>query len=202
MTVFLTPDQRPFFAGTYFPPDGPLRPARVPRPPHPDRRAVARQPRRARARRRRARRRTCAETSEPAAGRQRSARTSCRRLAAQLAATSTPDWGGFGRAPKFPPSDAAPAAPAASTAGPATRHALAMVTQDARRHGPGRHVRPDRRRLRPLLHRRALAGPPLREDALRQRAPRARLPGGLSGHRRSVLRAGSPARSSTTSCAR
>ena len=36
MTVFLTPDQEPFFAGTYFPPDRPLRPARLP---HPARRA-------------------------------------------------------------------------------------------------------------------------------------------------------------------
>ena len=29
MTVFLTPDGRPFFAGTYFPPDGPARHARA-----------------------------------------------------------------------------------------------------------------------------------------------------------------------------
>ena len=41
----------------------------------------------------------------------------------------------------------------------------------ARRDGRGRHPRPARRRLRALLHRRDVAGPPLREDALRQRAP-------------------------------
>ncbi len=37
----------------------------------------------------------------------------------------------------------------------------------ARRHGRRRHLRPPRRRVRPLLHRRPLAGAPLREDALR-----------------------------------
>ena len=43
---------------------------------------------------------------------------------------------------------------------------------DTRRDGRGRHVRPGRRRLRPLLHRRLLARAALREDALRQRAAR------------------------------
>ena len=32
--------------------------------------------------------------------------------------------------------------------------------------GPGRHLRPDRRRIRALLHRRLLAGPSFRENAL------------------------------------
>ncbi len=74
--------------------------------------------------------------------------------------------------------------------------------QDPGRHGPGRDVRPDRRRLRPLLHGRALAGPPLREDAVRQRPAREGLPGGLPGHGGRRSTPGSPARSSTTSCAR
>ena len=50
------------------------------------------------------------------------------------------------------------------------------VETDARRDGARRDLRPDRRRLRPLLGRRRLARPPLREDALRQRAARPRLP--------------------------
>ena len=57
----------------------------------------------------------------------------------------------------------------------------------ARRDGRGRHPRPGRRRLRPLLGRRRLARAPLREDALRQRAPRARLPARLPGARPRAL---------------
>ena len=51
-----------------------------------------------------------------------------------------------------------------------------MATGVARRHGGRRHLRPGRRRLPPLLGRRALAGAALREDALRPGAARARLP--------------------------
>ena len=58
---------------------------------------------------------------------------------------------------------------------------------DARRDDGRRHLRPDRRRLRPLLGRRRLAGPPLREDALRQRAAGARLPARLAGARPRAL---------------
>ena len=47
---------------------------------------------------------------------------------------------------------------------------------DARRDGRGRDLRPRRRRVRPLLDRRALARPPLREDALRPGAARAGVP--------------------------
>ena len=54
---------------------------------------------------------------------------------------------------------------------------------DPRRDDGRRHLRPDRRRLRPLLRRRRLARPPLREDALRQRAARPRLPARLAGAR-------------------
>ena len=72
----------------------------------------------------------------------------------------------------------------------------------AARDGVGRDVRPDRRRLRPLLGRRALARPPLREDALRQRAARPRLPARLAGHRRAALPARCARRRSTGRCAR
>ena len=57
----------------------------------------------------------------------------------------------------------------------------------AARDGLGRDVRPGRRRLRPLLGGRPLARPPLREDALRQRAARARVPARLAGDRRAAL---------------
>ena len=57
----------------------------------------------------------------------------------------------------------------------------------ARRDDGGRHLRPARRRLRPLLGRRELARPPLREDALRQRAAGARLPARLAGLRPRAL---------------
>ena len=61
----------------------------------------------------------------------------------------------------------------APATGPATA-AIATQSCHAPQHLPGRHLRPSRRRLRPLLGRRRLAGPAFREDALRQRpAPRA-----------------------------
>ena len=52
---------------------------------------------------------------------------------------------------------------------------------DARPDGGRRHLRPGRRRLRALLGRRRMARPALREDALRQRAARPRLPARLAG---------------------
>ena len=61
---------------------------------------------------------------------------------------------------------------------------------DARQDDARRHLRPARRRLRPLLGRRRLARPPLREDALRQRAAGARLPARLAGDGRGALAAG------------
>ena len=51
--------------------------------------------------------------------------------------------------------------------------ALEMVRLTLTAHGPGRHVRPARRRLSPLLGGRAVAGAALREDALRQCPARA-----------------------------
>ena len=58
---------------------------------------------------------------------------------------------------------------------------------DAAGDGLGRPLRPARRRLCPLHGGRQLAHPPLREDALRQRAAGARLPARLAGHGRSAL---------------
>ena len=58
---------------------------------------------------------------------------------------------------------------------------------DAARDGARRDLRPGRRRLRALRGRRHLDGPALREDALRQRAARARLPAGPGRTQREPL---------------
>ena len=84
-------------------------------------------------------------------------------------------WGGFGRAPKFPPASALEFLLRAGELD------LVRGTLDgmARRW----HVRPRRRRLPPLLRRRAMARAALREDALRQRAPHPRVPARLARDR-------------------
>ena len=100
--------------------------------------------------------------------------------------------GGFGTAPKFPPSmvlefllrhAARTGAPNASRDG----------RPDAARDGPRRPVRPARRRVRPLLRRPRLGGAALREDALRQRAAARRLHPLVAADRRPAGRAGGPA---------
>ena len=57
----------------------------------------------------------------------------------------------------------------------------------ARRDGGRRDVRPRRRRLPPLLGRRAVARAALREDALRQRAPRSAVSARVAAHRRGAV---------------
>ena len=111
-----------------------------------------------------------------------------------------PLHGGFGRAPKFPhPMDLKVllAAPRSDRRRPGAARRPAYPRQD----GPGRHLRPPRRRLRPLFDRRPLAGPPLREDALRQRPADLGLPRSLPGDRATPSSAASPARRWTTSSA-
>ena len=102
MTVFLTPDQRPFFAGTYFPPDD-----RHGRPGFPailGRIAELWRDNRAALERVGGELVThLAQMSEPAPG-AIDVPAVRRRLTAQLATTFDAAWGGFGRAPKFPPS--------------------------------------------------------------------------------------------------
>ena len=84
--------------------------------------------------------------------------------------------GGWGGAPKFP---------AASVIEFLLRRGEhADGAPHAALDGLGRHQRPGRRRLRALHRRRHLDRPALREDALRQRAARARVPARLAGQRR------------------
>ena len=77
--------------------------------------------------------------------------------------------------------------PRAAPAAPRGERVAADGHDDARRHGRGRHVRPARRRLPPLLRRRRLARAALREDAVRQRAARLGVPPRVDRDRRRAV---------------
>ena len=103
LTMFLTPDGAPFFAGTYFPKHGALRPAGIPRDPAARRGGVSRagrrrSPSRTRSLARRARRRS----SRPAARRDAARRGAAARAGSARRNASIACDGGFGGAPKFP----------------------------------------------------------------------------------------------------
>ena len=167
MSVFLTPELKPFFGGTYFPPTDSRGMAGFPR--------VLSSVHQAWQERRDEIIESAAEMTEQLrafgtipkgsgaldvklldqAARDHHARTSTRSTAASASA------------PKFPhPMDLKVLlrhhARTGDSPGAARRPA------HARQDGPRRHLRPPGRRLRPLLDRRPLAGPPLRENALRQ----------------------------------
>ena len=99
--------------------------------------------------------------------------------------TSTPTRGGFGGAPKFPPSMVLEFLLRHGSA--SRRTAMAGRTLEAMARGG--HLRPARRRVRPLRRRPRLGGAALREDALRQRPAARRLRALGGGPRR---RAGAP----------
>ena len=101
MTVFLTPEQQPFFAGTYFPPED-----RHGRPGFP---AILRRIAELWRENRQALERVgeeltthLRESAEPNPGAV-DLDAALARLLGQLTGTFDPAWGGFGRAPKFPP---------------------------------------------------------------------------------------------------
>ena len=175
MTVFLTPDGEPFFCGTYFPRDHFLR--------------------------------VLAALDEAWRTREDEVRASGTHIATSLAdALRAPTpyavepgaldsavdllarqfdrvAGGFGGAPKFPPSmvlEFLLRHHARTGDASRSRHGLPHSRGD----GPQRHVRPARRRLRPLRRRRRLGRAALREDALRQRPPPSRLHDVVEGHSR------------------
>ena len=108
--------------------------------------------------------------------------------------------GGFGRAPKFPPHSVLTFLLRMHRRS-GSEEALAMALRTLQAHGRRRHPRPARRRLPPLCGRCDLARAALRADALRQRAARARVPGGLAGDGRRAVARGRPRASSTTCCA-
>ena len=104
MTVFLTPDQQPFFAGTYFPP--------VDRYGRPGFRTLLERIADLWKRDRAGLRAQASEVTQFLRENTRSApglsvgADEIRKAAAQLARDFDERWGGFGRAPKFPPSAA------------------------------------------------------------------------------------------------
>ena len=179
LNVFLTPEQVPFYAGTYFPPE--------PRMGMPSWRQVLEAVAHAWQEQAATRSARAARASPSACA---AARCCARRRTRWTDERSTRRWracarsydaanGGFGGAPKFPPASALELLLRRGE----TRDERAHAARD----GLGRDVRPGRRRLRALLGRPLLARPPLREDALRQRAARPRLPARVAGARRRAL---------------
>ena len=178
MTVFLTPDGEPFYGGTYYPPE--------PRHGMPAfrgraRRGLGRLPRAAR---RRGAPGASARRGAPAVGGAAAVvrpadGVAARRGGARAAVAVRRALGRLRRRAEVP-------ARVGARAPAAARRARARA-DDARRDGRRRDVRPRRRRLPPLLGRRALARAALREDAVRQRAAGPGLPARLGRHRRGAL---------------
>ena len=182
LNVFLTPEQVPFYAGTYFPPEERHGMPSWRNVLHGRGRRLGGEERTRSARAasawpsgwpapRRCSRRRSRWTRALARRRGRAAARDLRRAQRRLR-----------RRAEVPArlGDRVPAAPRRD------RDDLAHPPRD----GARRHVRPGGRRLRPLLGGRPLAGPPLREDALRQRAAGPRVPARLAGDRRAPVPAG------------
>ena len=171
LTMFLTPDGAPFFGGTYFPKRGPLRPARLPRPPA----AASPPPIASRATRSPSRTRRLAEalaSARAGAPARRRAAARARRGARSRALKRSfdPRARRLRRARPSFRTGRARASACAHAAATGDADALDDRARDARAHGRRRHPRPARRRLLPLQRRRRVDDPALREDALRQRA--------------------------------
>ena len=197
MSVFLTPDRRPFFGGTYFPPGGPPRHARRSGPcwrPSPTSGTTD-------GPRWRSRPTSWPRPSPPARCWRPTPTGTSRRSAGAPAATATgpiswpppsPSWpsgstrvGRVRPRPQVPPADLGGPRPVPTpgATGPGDDEAAADGHHHPGRHGRRRHPRPPGRRLRPLLDGPRVAGPPLREDALRPGRPAPRLPPRLAGDR-------------------
>ena len=106
-------------------------------------------------------------------------------------ASSTRPAGGFGGAPKFPPSMVLEFL-LRHHARTGSRRRARDGRADLRGDGAGRHVRPARRRVRAVSVDARLGGAALREDALRQRPAAAGLRAPAPRHRRRRSHAGSP----------
>ena len=187
MSVWLTPDGRPFYGGTYYPERRPPRHAVVHEGVRGRCAGLGRSARRRRGAGEQAHR---GDRRDRARGRDRASGARRRDARAALPRTSAPSsiraWGGFGRAPKFPQAMTLDFLCRAAGARPRTRDPR-DDHHDARRDGRGRHPRPARRRLRPVLDRRDVARSPLREDAVRQRAAHRRVPARLPRDRRGAV---------------
>ena len=202
MTVFLTPDGRAVLRRHVLPARAAARAAELPAGARRRSRSAYRERRDdVGALGRRSSSRRCAQSSELRAVDRAADRVRCSaRRRAALRAAVRPGVGRLRRRAEVP----AGARRSSSCSRRAATTTRSMVDEDARRDGRRRDVRPPRRRLPPLLRRRALARAALREDALRQRAARARVPARLARDRRASATARSPRRRSTTcsaSCA-
>ena len=194
MTVFLTPEGRPFYAGTYFPPQPRARHAVVPAAPDGDRGHLAAAAGRGRARpAARIAEALAGQTAFATAGGPPDAATLAAAVQALAAAEDT-EHGGFGGAPKFPPSSVCEFllrhAARGRGEGAVRRDRRGPRRPHARRDGAQRHVRPGGGRVRALRRRPRLGRAALREDALRQRPARAGLPALVAADRRSRRRPG------------
>ena len=205
MSVWLTPDLKPFFGGTYFPPT-----SRWGRPGFVDilqeiarvwkgERAKVVQSAEALTAQLRQVAQAAAPTGPPGAD-------ALARAVTQFREAFDPRHGGFGGAPKFPrPSELLFLLPRARPRGRARwRRCRARDGRCATLRGDGarRHARSHRRRVPSLLGRRGVARAALREDALRPGAARAGLSRSAPRHPaiRSTRR--SPKTRCSTSCAR
>ena len=194
MSVWLTPEREPFFGGTYFPPRDGARGARhgfltVLRDVH-DAYVADPRPRRARHRgagRRGPRAHGGAARSRPAAQAAPSPSLIGDTVTVFKRLFDERD-GGLRRAPKFP-SNMPIRLLLRAHARTSDDAALLMAALTLEKMAAGGMYDQLGGRLPPLLHRRALAGAPLREDALRQRAAGRRLRRGAPGHRPRRLRA-------------
>ena len=201
MTVFLTPDGQPFYGGTYFPPDAALRHARLPATAAGDRRGLAGAPPRDGSGRRPDGGRAQSQRGV-APGGHRAGGRGAGQGRAEPDAQPRPVRGRLRRCAEVPAADE-PGLPAAELAAHRrSRRSCEGRHLHAGQDGARRHLRPARRRLPPLQHRRPLARAALREDALRQRPAGAHLPPRLADHRRCRAAGASSRRRWTTCCAR
>ena len=199
MTVFLTPELKPFFGGTYFPPA-----SRWGRPGFSDLLGeLARVWKNDRPRVEQAAsellERLKMVTGAGDHGRGESTVAGPEALDVAVASyrqAFDERLGGFGDAPKFPrPSELlflAREYARRSAAGDLDQAPLQMVTDTLRAMAHGWHARPYRRRLSPLLRRRGLASPALREDAVRPGAADAGVSRGRAGDGRRLPSPRSP----------
>ena len=188
LTVFLTPDARPYYGGTYFPPRAAPRDAFVSPGPvgHP---------------------RGVGPTTGPGRGRRGEDREPSSKVHARAGRRADgagagsgghlPRVEGGGRAPGTVRPDvrgvwSGAEVPPASSPGLSSRGLRVLGPEAGPRRGrahasadgAGRDPRPPGRRVPSVLGGPAVARSPLREDALRQRAPRRNLPSGLPAERR------------------
>ena len=182
MTVFLTPDGRPFYAGTYFPPQ--------PLHGRPSFRQVLVAVGEAWRDRRDEAVRAAGSIAEALAGRNLPQAVPASGGRRPVARRPRARGAGGPRARRLRRRAEVPAVRGPGLAVAARRHRRrdGVAGNGARGAHPGgdgplRHVRPADRRLRPVRRRRRLGGAALREDALRQRPAGPRVPALVAAHR-------------------